>query len=224
MKGFPVDLTGLRFTRLTVIRRVQSKTKNSRWMCQCDCGNIIESDRSPLTGGDSRSCGCLKREEAIARFTTHGNFSGGKQSVEYMTWARILNRCRNPNCPKFPRYGQRGISVCDRWLTFENFLSDMGQRPLGCTSIDRIDNNGNYEHGNCRWSTGFEQSRNRSDNIIIEYNGEALIASDWAKRLGIGLTGFLKRYREWPIEQVMTTPVRKQKSYQRTPAPGVKNG
>lgn len=210
MGQFSSDLSGQRFTRLTVIKRLPStNSKNSRWLCQCDCGRFTEMTRPSLTTGASKSCGCLKRETTVARFTTHGEGSKDTLSLEYMSWARMLNRCRNPNGPKFPRYGQRGISVCDRWLKFENFLEDMGRRPPECNSIDRIDNERGYEPGNCRWSTPFQQSRNKACNVWVEYKGETLVAADWARRLGISTKGFLNRYRNWPLEKVMTEPVKR---------------
>ncbi len=212
-QGIPYDMTGLKFGRLTVIKRVPSTDDNSRWQCMCECGAVTETSRSPLVSGNSKSCGCLSKELALVRFTTHGQSSvhpnaQSRRTPEYNKWCSMLARCRNPKNRRFPRYGARGIQVCERWLRFENFFADMGTCPAGYT-IERKDNDGNYEPSNCIWMPGHLQASNRSDTVRIEYNGETLIAKEWAQRLGIKPSSFLWRYHNWTLDKVMTTPLKR---------------
>lgn len=153
-----VLLGGERFGRWTAI-----STSPNRVHCVCDCGTVRSVDRKSLFTSNSRSCGCLNREQAARRAalrsTTHGHASGG-QSPTYRTWVSMRQRCLEPRNASYPYYGGRGISVCDRWRDdFAAFLADMGERPAG-TSIDRIDVNGDYVPDNCRWATADQQAQN----------------------------------------------------------------
>ena len=153
---------GDRFGRLVVIERVPS-AYNPRYLCRCDCGRQLEVFGGNLRSGNSRSCGCLQRELLSAQRTTHG--MSARDNRTYTTWLAMKGRCFNPHDGHHYRlYGERGITVCDRWLGpdgFANFLADMGERPDGMT-LDRYpDPDGNYEPGNCRWATPAEQGRNR---------------------------------------------------------------
>ena len=128
-----------------------------RYECLCSCGKRVIAYKSQLVNGRHKSCGCLKRERIIEQSTTHGLHN----HELYNTWKNMWQRCTNPNNPKYPRWGGRGITVCERWLKFENFFADMGERPEGMT-LDRYpDGAGNYEPGNCRWATKAEQTANR---------------------------------------------------------------
>lgn len=130
-------------------------------ICRCDCGNVIKTLLRNLRIGDTRSCGCFRSDEVIKRSTRHGlTPSGNPLPSEYRTWAGMIQRCENPKNKDYSYYGGRGVTVCERWHTFINFYTDMGERPKG-KSLDRIDNSKGYTPTNCRWATHSEQMRNR---------------------------------------------------------------
>lgn len=155
--GKALELTGQKFGLLTVIKRKENdKWRNSQWLCQCDCGNIIKVGGANLKIGRTKSCGCLWNKSIMGTKSKHGY----SYSKIYQVWKNMKGRCLNPYSPLWKYYGSRGITVCERWVcSFENFLEDMGEQPEGLT-LDRKDNNGNYEPSNCRWTTHTEQMRN----------------------------------------------------------------
>lgn len=151
-----LELTGRKFNMLTVIKRVENTNGGcSQWLCMCDCGETVKVAASHLKNGHTKSCNCLQKIKASGANKTHGHHGTGI----YNSWASMLQRCNNPNTIEYKYYGGRGITVCARWAKFENFLKDMGVRPVGL-ALDRINNNGNYEPNNCRWTTQQEQVRN----------------------------------------------------------------
>jgi hypothetical protein len=204
------DITGQRFGRLTVTAHAgkSSAKRGHLWACRCDCGTAVTVHGSSLRGGNTRSCGCLQRDKARAagdRTRTHGM----TRTTTHNIWSGMLQRCRDPNRKDYPRYGGAGVTVCDRWLSFETFLADMGERPAGRT-LDRVDGSKGYEPGNCRWATPTEQNRNTSANRVIEAHGERMPLSAWAERTGINSRTLLARLRRgWSEERAVSTPTDK---------------
>jgi hypothetical protein len=198
------DLLNKRFGRLLAISsNGRDKHYKKRWLCKCDCGNTVTVLRGNLLKGTTRSCGCLRSELLTANKTKHGFSTNATHKI----WYEMIRRCFDKKSIGYKNYGGRGITVCEHWLTFENFLADMGERPLKL-SIDRKNNNGNYEPNNCRWATGIEQHNNRRNNRILTHNGRSLTLTEWSRELEICQTTLSQRIRYgWPIERVLTAAV-----------------
>lgn len=213
-----IDITGKRYGRLVVQRLAdivpypkppkKTLTRVYRWLCKCDCGNetIVASQR--LRRGATRSCGCLYREVVGVSNRTHGC---SQHSAEYRIWTHIKGRCLNPKDRSYYRYGGRGISIDPRWASdFEAFLTDVGIRPSVCHSLDRVDNNGNYEPGNVRWATAKTQQNNRRNNVNLTIDGETKTLTQWANEYG--LNPKLVRSRivclGWPAKKALSSPIR----------------
>lgn len=183
-----VDITGLRFGRLVVIER----RPKSHWLCACDCGGSSIVKGANLKNGSTKSCGCISAEKSRLRLLTRdtpiGHKHGKSKTRAYSIWRNMISRCCNRSSPNYPRYGGRGISVDDRWLSFQTFLEDMGDPPDGLT-LERIDNDGNYERSNCRWATRLEQAQNRHSPTLkrprrmVTIDGITKPAGEWYKLL-----------------------------------------
>lgn len=192
------DLENMQFGRLLVCSYKESVGGRAYWNCLCSCGNSTSVSAGHLTGGRIRSCGCLKTEAQIARSTKHGMYN----SATYHSWANMIQRCTNSNHKDFKDYGARGIEVCEKWKKFEGFLDDMGERPDG-TTIDRKENNGNYDVRNCRWANLETQSKNKRTTRRIEFSGVTKTLSEWADSLGISSSALHYRLTKYPINVVL---------------------
>lgn len=155
------DITGKRFHRLVALARIPTFTGKTLWLCRCYCGNEGVVEAGNLKSGATKSCGCLKREQ-MATLGMKNRTHGEARSPEFRAWYGMKQRCYHEKDNRYLLYGARGITVCDHWRnSFDNFLSDMGRRPSDVHSLDRINNDGNYDPSNCRWATRSQQNRNR---------------------------------------------------------------
>lgn len=203
-----------RYGRLTVVG-AEGRTRDLV-QCRCDCGTVGQWRLNSLRSGNTTSCGCAQREGATSRClsrTKHGHSRRSGESPEYVVWQNMLRRCRDPNNKRWARYGGRGISVHAAWVaSFAAFLRDVGPRPSPAHTLDRVNNDGNYEPGNVRWTTCDKQAGNKSNTRWIEAFGERLSLSDWERRTGIHHT--LIRYRlrvGWSPERALSERPRGQK-------------
>lgn len=160
------DIAGFRFGRVVAIRLVgRNRHRKAIWRCACDCGQEFDAISGNLTSGTTMSCGCLKLEIigrlASRRNRRHGHATGGAVSSEYCSWRSMINRCKHSCVNGFKYYGGRGVTVCERWQSFEAFLADMGEKPTPKHTLDRIDPDGSYTPENCRWATSSQQRRNQ---------------------------------------------------------------
>lgn len=189
--GKLVDFTGQRFGRLVVLHQTVrlSQERNAMWLCQCDCGRQTRAAGANL-GKTKTSCGCLASENGTKMLRTNRlmrkDLHGMSQTSEHGIWSNMKRRCEDPKSPKYPRYGGRGIRVCECWReSFVAFVGDMGLRPSPRHSIDRIDNDGNYEPGNCRWASAKQQVLNSSIVRMITIDDKTLCIKDWEMFLGV---------------------------------------
>lgn len=194
------DLTGQEFGRWTAIRRERTPNGEWAWLCRCQCGTEKHQKASRLRSGVSLSCGCMRNEMTTVRNITHGR----SKTLAHRIWCVMKTRCVNPNATGYENYGGRGIKVCERWQSFENFLADMGEPPSSKHSIDRIDVNSDYCPENCRWATDTEQARNKRSNRTLEFRGETRTVSEWSESLGIAYQTILHRLRAgWSVDDAL---------------------
>lgn len=206
------DLTGQKLGKLTVLRLADDYVKGrARWVCQCECENIITVFSSNLTRRHTTSCGCHKKANYKTMNLKHGATAGGEKSrypSSYKIWCNIRQRCYDQGCPAYKYYGGRGIVMCERWLDYANFVADMGEPPPQ-RSLDRIDNDGPYSPNNCRWATRTEQARNKRSAHLISFHGETRSLVEWAEYLGVSRNKLHNRiFRGWDIERALTQPYR----------------
>lgn len=204
------DLTGEIFSRWKVSGLGSPNKRNqTRWRCICQCGTIKDVETHSLLCGDSGSCGCLKRENTSKTKKTHGATTRGQRIPEYGIWATMINRCYRKNTKGYKLYGARGIRVCDRWRHyFAVFYEDMGPRAGSEYSLDRIDNDGDYEPTNCRWATKKQQANNRRTNRMVVFNKESMTLQQASERYGIHPYTIYRRLQAgWTTERALTEPI-----------------
>ena len=197
-----LDLRGDKYGRLTVTAFARV-TKSVIWECLCDCGKVVEIQANKLRSGHTKSCGCFQEDTRGQQSVTHG----ATYKRVYHIWATMKQRCQNPKHDKYTYYGGRGIKVCPRWQTFSNFLVDMGEPPADY-QIDRIDNDGNYELGNCEWVSRKVNLRKRSNTVLVTFNGKELPLIQLAEEQDIPYHALRRRIKEWrmnPEEAVAST-------------------
>ena len=206
-----LNLAGRQFHNLTALYREQ-RGREAWWECLCKCGSKKMVRQTHLVSQRVRSCGCSRyvwvAEKLRERYIKHGL----TRTSMYKTWSSMKDRCVNQANPSYEGYGGRGISVCDRWInSFESFLLDMGYRPVGC-SIERIDNNGNYEPSNCRWATRKQQASNTRSVHWVTINGTKMTMTDAAKSVGMRVGTLSERIRRGMDDQeALSTPVQKRR-------------
>ena len=214
------DLTNQKFGRLTALKAIEERKNGCIvWFCRCKCGKTCDIRSTHLRNGNTQSCGCLQVDRIVehnanqdkSRFATHGM----SETATYQTWKNMKQRCLNINNKDYKNYGGRGIVVCDRWLKFENFFEDMGEKPKGLT-IDRINNNGNYGQNNCWWTTRIDQSANmrratwftaknmKTGKVYMSNSRKEFAAQHGlhATNICACLRGKYRRYHEWTFELV----------------------
>lgn len=193
-----IEMVGLKFDRLTVKKQAGDDGHGHiSWLCKCDCGMEVVKTGNYLRckHNTAKSCGCLHKERASEANLKHGM----SKTLTYATWVKMKGRCLNNKDKNYQYYGGRGIAVCKRWLKFENFFVDMGEKPKGLT-IERIQNNLGYFKENCKWATWAEQNRNTRHNRMISFQGKTLCACDWAKELNVVYQTLLARLNKYPPE------------------------
>jgi hypothetical protein len=199
--SFFKDITGEVFGELTVlgyagVKRHPSKKTSSLWVCRCACGKEIIAHGVNLKKGTAKTCGCSRGSHHMS------------DTPEYIAWEAINQRCNNQENPNYKNYGARGISMCERWRSFEAFIEDVGPRPSSKHSIDREDNSGGYTPENCRWATGKIQHRNKRSNRIITIGGVSRCLVEWCEITGVSANGFIKRVKKgWADKDLLSPPI-----------------
>lgn len=209
-----INLTGKKFSRLTVTEYSHTDGGRAYWKCKCDCGNEATVSAGNLKSGLVRSCGCLK---SVPHNKTHGE----SQTRLYRHWISMVRRCTKPNTEAYKWYGARGIKVCREWMTFEGFKAwVMNTRPDESYTVERIDVNGDYSPENCKWIPMSEQANNRTTCVIIEHNGETKNLTEWCAELNLSYKLVHNRITKlhWSFEKAISTPIdvkRRNKKHER---------
>lgn len=213
------DLTGQKFGRLTVIERAPNKGKRTMWKCVCSCPKktVCIVGGGNLVRGHHQGCGCVMKDKNAKMHLKHGFNKRNDRKGIYSTWATMKARCYNPKNQKYYRYGGRGITVCPEWLdkengfiNFYNYVSELPHFGEKGYTLNRIDNDGNYEPGNVEWSDDVTQANNRRTSHFISYNGETHTIAEWAKILNMNYGTLSRRINvlKWSIEKALNTPVK----------------
>lgn len=202
-----MEMIGQRFGKLVVVSQAgANQHQKMTWVCRCDCGGESTPTTGGLRSGRTKSCGCEKRK---GNRLTHGK----RHTSTYTVWCNMRARCDNPQHPAYQNYGGRGVSYDPRWSSFQEFLADMGERPSGLT-LDRIDNNGNYEKSNCRWTDRKTQMRNTRVNHWVEIGGEKKCLKDWCAEFGTNMAAVYRRLElGWSMEEALSAPSRYAKGH-----------
>lgn len=200
----PHYTVGNKFGRLTILARGHGYTV----FCKCDCGKVTNPAANDLRRGTTSSCGCLQSERTSQSNATSKRTHGMVGTPTYGTWAAMKERCLNPKHHAAHNYSERGITIVERWLVFDNFYADMGDRPAN-TTLDRENNDRGYSKENCRWATKSEQGNNTRMNVPLTYAGRTQNMAQWAIELRIAPNTLSWRIAHgWSTERVLTQPVR----------------
>jgi hypothetical protein len=198
------SLIGRQFGSLSVVELNNSTKRGATWVCECECGTRVKRRTSELLDGDCKSCGraCPKRKRTQQEHPLFG------------AWLGMIARCHQKSDWHYKNYGARGIVVCERWRTFGNFASDMGDRPRG-HQLERVNNDGPYSPDNCIWATPMQQNRNSRNNRFLVHDGQRMCMKDWANKRNIPYATLFARLKSgWSVERALTAPLRQQKRSQ----------
>ena len=208
-----LNLEGKRFGKLLVLGFSHADRGYTYWKCKCDCGNEIVIRGAYLTSKTkpTRSCGCLVKETAANNLPKHKCITHNMSKTKfYDVWNSMIMRCTNPNSKSYKRYGERGIKVCERWRTFQNFYDDMFEDYKDGLSIDRINNDGNYEPSNCKWRSKKQQANNTRGNHLLTYKNKEYTLMEASEKFKVPYSALKRRiYKGWSIDKAIETPLRK---------------
>lgn len=208
-----IDHTGQRFGYLVALGRGPSTPKYATWRCKCDCGREVIVEGRKLRTGAKKAC-CIGGHRFKPDYSNRPSGVGltVRHPREYQSFSSMRERCLNPNKEGYAAYGGRGITVCERWASFENFFADMGPKPTPRHTIERVDNNGNYTPENCKWATPEEQRRNMRTSVYVNYEGKQILLLDLVQKLGLNRNQVYQRLTlGWPLEDALTVPIRAKK-------------
>lgn len=205
--GVYARLTGMRFGYLKVLHRAGHRGKFAAWLCRCDCGVEKIVGGNHLRRGKIRSCNTNGHRWKSPQTRLHGGLTVQFAS-EYRSWVSMRSRCFDPKNKKYPIYGGRGITVCERWFSFNSFMYDMGRKPDPKFTIERDNVNGNYEPGNCRWISRQDQGRNKRNSVFVTYNGKRMLLIDLVEELGLSRAAVYGRLKAgWTLAQAIALPL-----------------